>query len=373
MDNPKKVLIVYASAGHGHEKAAQAVAEAFHNNAPGVNAVLLDTVRLANGLNGALYKHIYLLQIKYVPWLWGFFYYTFDVPLVYFFVRFARRILNAYTLRDFHKTLTRENPDAIVATHFQAVEIAGRLKKKGVIRSRILSVVTDYLPHHVWTDPQVDLYCVAAEETRTALLKIGVASEKIRVTGIPVHHKFGARRDKTAARARLGLDEHAFTALVTSGGVGLNAIREMTEHLSNELPGIQLLVVCGTNRALFSALDPLREKKPLLKVYGFVSNMDELMDAADVLVGKAGGITISEAFAKGLPMLLFRSVPGQEGKNTRFVCQKGAGLRVGSGELLAKTLTLWTGDPATMKPYQDAVEALAKPDAAGCVMREALK
>jgi processive 1,2-diacylglycerol beta-glucosyltransferase len=145
-----------------------------------------------------VYRQTYLIQIKYVPWLWGIFYYAFDHPWFYYgLMRFLRRILNALTSRRFEDVLRQKRPDIIIATHFLAVEVSGNERRNKRIDAKIVSVVTDYMPHCVWMDEYVDAYVVAADFTKADLVRRGVSPEKVHSLGIPVQKKFLENKDHT--------------------------------------------------------------------------------------------------------------------------------------------------------------------------------
>lgn len=359
----KKVLIAYASAGHGHEKAAMAVLEAFKTACPQCAVSVVDTAKLSGPFFGAIYKESYLFQIRSMPWLWGAFYYTFDNPLVYFFARYARRALNAVTVKPLADLLVGEQPDLVIATHFQSIEITSYLKQKKLITSKLVAVVTDYLPHFVWTADLVDRHMVALEETKQELVKRGVGADTVDVTGIPVSAKFTAHLDKAQVRGKLGLSDR-FTALLTSGGAGMGDIELIAKGVFARNFDAQLLVVCGTNRELFKRLEPLTAVHPGLKIYPFVNYMDELMSASDVVIGKGGGITLTEAFVKSKPFILFRSVPGQEGRNGLIVKKYDAGVVTNSPETVLDTLERWARDPKERARAEAGAKELARPDAA---------
>lgn len=370
MDPSKKILILYASAGHGHEKAAKALLEACR--AAGLRAEAHDTLELVRpAFIGDVYRKSYLFQINRAPALWGFFYYAFDAAWLYALIRPLRRLWNAWVGRPIEALLLEKDVAAVVATHFMAVEIAARLKRKGVLRARLVALITDYLPHWIWTARGVEVYAVAAARTKEAMrLRFGLSN--VRVTGIPIGPQFSQLPSKGGARARLGLKE-AFTVLLTSGGAAIGQMEALVSGILATGKAIQMQVVCGTNEALRRKLAALPDPKGMLKIYGFVDNMHELMTASDLLLGKGGGITITEAFAAGLPVLLFRPVPGQEGRNAACVAEEGAGLRIDSVKRVIAKVAEFAQDPSRLKPFGYGARRLAAPDAARDACRLAVE
>lgn len=363
MDTRKKVLILYASAGHGHEKAAQALYEAFREKGLAEDVKILDALSLTLPLVKSFYRWIYFTQIKYFPWLWGWFYHASDNRWTYFFIRYVRRLLNGPLGFPFHGFLIRENPSVIVTTHFLSTEVASYLKGRGKISSRLVTVVTDYLPHYVWTAPYVDFYAVAAEETKKGLIERGVAEEKVCVTGIPIEKKFLEAHSRAILLDKFGLAEGRFTVLITGGGAGMGPVAEITARLTRLSVPLQILLVCGTNQALYARMKTLAQSALQLKVFGFVDNMQELMEVCDLVIGKGGGLTLSESFAKGKPLVLFRSVPGQEKRNDAIAERHSAAFATDSLEQVVKKVSELALNPAQADRMREGVKQLARPDA----------
>lgn len=364
MDTAKKVLIFYASAGHGHENAARAVMEAVQDKHPDWSVRMVDVVKLMHPFAGEVYRQTYLLQIKYAPPLWGMFYYSFDIPWFYKRVmRFIRRGYNELHSAGLKKLLAEEKPDVIFTTHFFATEVVGRLKMKGRSSARLITIVTDYLPHYVWVSEGVDRYAVATAMTTEGLAQRGADVSRARVTGIPVQKKFFQPVSRAAVLASLRLKDGPFTALVTSGGVGLGDSAALVERILSLSREAQVILVCGSNQALFEKMTA-RPPDERLCVLGFVKNMNELMEVSDVVVGKAGGLTITESFLKGKPVVLIGSIPGQEARNVISVTRAGAGIEAKTADEAAAVVARLSASPAEMERLKKGVAGIARPDAA---------
>lgn len=364
MAHSKKVLILYASAGHGHEKAAKALLEAYEHLYPEAQVRAVDALAHILPGVGPFYRQVYYLQVKHAPFLWGGFYFGLDHAPVYALVRHLRRFVNGLLGSPLHRFIERENADTIITTHFLSTEVAGSLKRRGRIRSRIYTVVTDYLPHWIWTDGAVDGYFVATDETKRELACRDVPENRIHVHGIPVLRKFLTKHDSHEMDLKLGIREKLFTVLVTSGGAGIGDTQAIVKGILSLKKPVQVLVVCGTNKALFMALSGMAQENRLLKVFGFVSNMDELMEASDLVVGKGGGLTVTESFVKGKPVILFRSVPGQESRNADFVARHAAGFATDSIEEVVRIVSRLHDEPGQIQALRDEVRLIAKPNAA---------
>jgi processive 1,2-diacylglycerol beta-glucosyltransferase len=369
---PKKILIVHASAGHGHFKAAQAIAAAI--KAEDTTA----EVRLEDGLDffpPAVKKQYvggYLWMITKAPALWGISYFFSDNRYLYPVTRVMRRLFNGMNGKRLERLMIDGQWDAIVSTHFMAPEVSAHLKKTGQITSKLVTVVTDFLVHRFWLVPGTDVYCGMTDETRAALESEGVEPSRIRIKGIPVGAAFSSRQEPADARQKLGLKVDRFTVLFTSGGMGASSIESMVAEFCRQSPDAQAVVVCGNNTALKAALETRKAELPNLFVQGFVNNMQDFMDAADLVVGKAGGSTVSETLAKGVPMMILEPVPGQETFNRDILVKRGASL---DAKCLADVPTMIAAFRADEPRRQAVLREIAKvgrPNAAVDVAREIL-
>ena len=356
MASKKKILILYASAGHGHEKAARAVDSQLRTLSSAEHeSRLVDILKFTSFGFGDRYRALYFFMIRTVPWLWGFFYSVTDLSWVYFFVKPFRRLNNHFFAGRLEEFLLSESPDVVISTHFLGTEVVSHLKKKGRIQSRLVTVVTDYMPHAFWITRECETYAVATQLTKDEMARRGVSPEKILVTGIPIEPKFSAPLARDDASASLGLDQTAFTVLITSGGAGVGIAGPLVDRLTFLEPPVQQLVICGTNKQLLADLRAKYGSRPGLHFYGFVDNVHELMAASDLLVGKGGGLTITECLCMGKPMVLFGAVPGQETRNVDQVVGCGAARNAGSLKEVVEHVTAYRQDP---KVYRASVEAI---------------
>ncbi len=373
MDTRPKVLILHASAGHGHEKAARAVEQALLDILPRERVRLEDALPLTPGFFGHGYRKGYLFMIQHLAWLWGMFYYLTDNPLVYFFVRPLRRAVNGCMGKRLVELILSEKPDVIVSTHFLSVEVVSALKKKGLVRCRFVTVVTDYLAHSFWLGSGVDLYAVGSQETKADLEHRGVPASKIAVTGIPVEKKFTQALSKSAARTKLGLGDAKFTALLTSGGAGVGSLQALVKDFLGSGKPVELLVVCGTNKSLLARMETMVAGDSRVRLFGFVDNIQELMAASDLVIGKGGGLTVSESLCTGKPLVLFGSVPGQETKNADSMTRLGAAKVARSLPDVVRLTVEMMNSPALLKEYAAAAARLGHPQAASDIAKEVLR
>ena len=355
-----KILIIYATAGAGHRRAAEALAQEFEKTDHQVT--LVDCLDYTSSLYKVSYSKGYTFLVSKIPWLWAFAFGLLDLPFMSPVMRFSRRLQNIFNTKKLENYLIEEKFDYIFSTHFLTNEVAGYLKIKGKIGSHIVSIVTDFDVHRIWLAKGVDTYCVASDWTKKKLAILDIPDENIVVTGIPTDEKFTRHDDIAALKRKLGLDDDLFTVLIATGSFGFGPI----EKIIQLLPGMQIIVVCGHNKALYERLS--KKPKDLVKVCGLVNNMDELMAVSDAMITKPGGLSISEALVSGLPMIFFNAIPGQETNNIKVLKEYGIGISNCPIEEMAKVLNGLRISEEDLQEAKENIKKLAQPDAAGNIV-----
>lgn len=353
-----KILVIHASAGAGHQKAAEAI---YHGLKKYTNhdVVLKDALDTLTPAFKYLYRKSYFVFISKMPALWRHAFALLDKRGLQPMWRTLRRIYNRIHARGLHRYLTEEQFDVIIACHFMPVEVSSALKRQGKIKSKLITCVTDYDVHHIWLGSHVDIYAVATDWTKEALTKLGVPAEKINVTGIPTNEKFGQRQDMVVLKKKLQLKPDIFTALIATGSFGIGPI----EAIIDQLEGVQVIVVCGHGKPLFERLKKNEDKRPLVKVLGLVDNMHELMAVSDVMITKPGGLSISEALVSQLPMIFFSAIPGQEENNVKVLREYGIGISDKTiSEIAAEVKHFQTSHDAFLAAVK-RTQAIARPSA----------
>jgi processive 1,2-diacylglycerol beta-glucosyltransferase len=218
-----KILILHASAGSGHAKAAEAVYD-YLKERPGIELELIDVLSLANPCFRKAYTGLYFFSVRYCSWLWSFCYWATSLHRLNRFFRKINCLIDILNTQRLSRKLIEENPDLIISTHFLPPEIASYLKKKGKITSRLVTIITDFGAHPYWVVEGVDLYIVPSELAREQLILESVPDERIKVSGIPVAAKFLKDCDKFYLRGKFGLKQDGFTVLIVSGSFGIGPI-----------------------------------------------------------------------------------------------------------------------------------------------------
>jgi processive 1,2-diacylglycerol beta-glucosyltransferase len=370
----KKILIVYATAGIGHKKASLAVKAAFDEMAPqDTQASIIDALDYTNAFFKWSYLKAYLLMVNRMPTFWGLAYYMTDNRYVNILISFVRRVNNWINSRRLERYIAESRPDVIVSTHFFASEVVSDLKKRGLCKSRLVTVVTDYRLHSWWVADHTDMYVVGGEDARRDLLGWDVPDEKIRALGIPVEPVFSKRLDAMAILEKSGLREDKFTILVVGGGFGVGPIEDIIKISGNISEKVQIIAVCGHNEDLVRRLEALKPGlKADLKILGFVNNVYEYMEVAEVLISKSGGITVSESLAKELPLIVIAPIIGQETRNCDFLINHRAALRLGGVGELRGLLEYLHSHPEKLQELTEAIRLIKKPNACYDIAKLAL-
>jgi len=362
------VMVLSAAAATGHLRAADALVSAF--TARGVSARHIEVLRYTNPIFRKIYSDLYIDLMTRGPDLLGWLYKTFDRPWQFQKRRLALDRLNTGPMV---KMIRQENPDLVLCTHFLPAEILLYLRKKRVLHIPIGVVVTDIDAHAMWLLKNVDWYFVASEETRVYLAALGIPSETVFVTGIPIDPVFGEQKPKRETRLHLGLHPDKTTILVSVGGFGVGPVETLVHALDEIRHPVQIAVICGRNPRLEGRLKILPPSRHPMKIVGFTREMDSWMAAADLLVGKPGGLTSSEALARGLVLVIVNPIPGQEERNSDHFLEEGVAIRCNNLPALAYKIDTLLADQERFLRMQQAVKRMARPDAASEVVSTVLK
>jgi len=351
-----KILFLYISASSGHQRAADAIREAVGHIFPDWETIGVDSFIYAYPNIGKLISGAYLEMLRRTPMLWDFVYDNPDVELA---TREARELLNLISAQKLKSLLKKNNPKAIVCTQAVPCSVFAAEKRRGKLTIPLIAVVTDFAVHSYWIYPEVDLYCVPSEEVRRTLIKQGISASKITVTGIPISPAFLRRVPKEQMRARLKLDSGKPVLLIMGGSQGMGPLQDLLERLQSM--DIQTLVLTGVNRELYRKLKLRYSRNRRVKIFGFTKTVHQLMDAADLLITKPGGLTSSEALAKGLPMIISNPIPGQEERNAAWLVRQGVAERADDLDSAVQVLDDLLQHPAKLRKMTEAANKLATP------------
>jgi processive 1,2-diacylglycerol beta-glucosyltransferase len=367
-----RIAILHATAGSGHKRAAQALAVSLARLDPAAIVEDVDTLVFASRLYRGSYASGYHVLAARAPAVWGALYRSWELaPLKR--GAGAVRLMDRLNLRRLARVVERERPDAIVCTHFLPVEALSPIRGRGELRVPLYCVITDFAAHPFWAFPHVDRYFVASDAVKTELEGHGIARERIEVTGIPIDPRFAERVGRDEARRRLGIDSRRPMVLVMGGGSGVGPLGELAERLAALAVRPQVWVACGTNRGLKSRIESLPSVTTGdVHAIGFTQDIDLLLEACDVLVSKAGGLTCAEALVKHVPLVVFRPTPGQEVRNAEYLEEAGAAVHADTVDEVASTVGRWLTDREERARVCAAAARLARPDAARVIAERVL-
>lgn len=370
-----KVLILSASAGAGHVRAAAALERTFLQMGAARQVRHVDTLDYTNVVFRRLYSEAYLEMVNNAPGLLGWLYDYLDQPWQN---ERQRLIWDRLNTRPFIKLLEQYQPEITVCTHFLPAEIISWLRAKERLYSPQAIVVTDLDVHAMWLCHHYERYFVARSETREQMSRLGIPVEKIVVSGIPIDPVFSEPKDKIEMRRKHGLKPDLTTIVLSAGGFGSDSIESILNSLLELQHEAQVVAICGRNEELREKLNSLVSCYPLktrveVKVVGYTTVMDEYMSAADLMLGKPGGLTTSEALAKGLVFVIVNPIPGQEERNADHLLEDGVALRCNNLPALAWKMDQLLDDPKRLETMRQNVQRVARPAAASEIVKELLK
>lgn len=370
-----RVLVLSASVGGGHLRAAEAVEAALRQVAPDAYVENHDILQFTNAVFRRLYGQAYLDLVNRVPHVVGYVYDLLDMPAstknnAGDRLRFAVEKLN---LKKFTTFLHAQPWDLVINTHFLPAELIATMRREGQTNVRQTTVCTDFETHRLWVNQPCDRYFTATAEGAEYLKHWGVPAADIAVTGIPIVPPFSQPADRAACLAKHDLAADRSVILQLCGGFGVGPVEAIYRQLLSLPQSLQLVIVCGRNDELKAALAwidvPMRHR---VKLLGFTREIDELMACADLIVSKPGGLTTSEALARGVPMAIVNPIPGQESRNSDYLLENGAAIKINHPALLEMKVSRLLSDPPRLAQMRENARRLGHPQAAFDVVRQSL-
>jgi len=361
-----RILIVHASLGNGHRSAAEALAAAL-GEAPGVEAVVADALDYIRPAARRLWTRGYQRMSANAPLLYRLFYNASDaadhaegVEANLRAGRFSR-----FYLADIERLVAQVKPDAVVCTMQFPLMLMSHMRQTGELRAPLYVVVTDFVAHGSWVAAHVARYFLPSPLTARIFERKGVPAELLQVTGIPVRPEVAQPKAATAMRRRHGLAEDRPLLTLFGGGLQAQRARRVVEQLLQLPAAATLAVVAGRNEELADALEGVESAGGVgLIRLGAIDYVDDLIAASDLVIGKAGGLTTSEALARGTPQLIIDPIPGQEEWNADFVCGAGAGVQLRMPESVPSAVLGLLRQPERLAMMAAQAKAVGRPRAA---------
>ena len=310
---------------------------------------------------------IYAEWVRRASWLYGAYFTFWNLPKLH---RLGVHLLYQPNRSRLRALFTEHPADVYVSVHAAISGPVLLAAPYGPRRPAFLAVGVDLIrAHRTWFDAGLDACVMPTKVALESGRRYGMAPEKLRQLGLPIRPSFvSALTDKADARARLGWAPDSPLVLLMSGDGGSGPIQQTVTTLDAAKLSCQLAVITGKNRALESKLRAQRWQGKT-HIVGYAEDMALHMSAADILVSKAGSLTIGEACVAGLPMILTHSIPGQEGGNRAYIEAEGAGVSVDSAAATVSTVREWLADEEGLQRRAARARRLGTPDAASAIAR----
>lgn len=372
-----RVLLLSVTAGFGHHATAKAVSDRLQ--ARGAVVHTIDVYEVISRFIKETIDKGYLFSSKHTKELYRLFYSLAETHGQSYWTGAFQPInlINDLGAKKFVRCIDDFAPDVIICTHIFAAQLVDELKRRELVHVPTYGICTDYTLHPFWEDvPRIEYIVIASELLIHRCVQRGIERSRLLPLGIPVHPKFNDPLSREDAAAALGIDPSRQTLLLMGGSMGYANNRKTIERLSLLNLPFQLLVVCGNNKKSYAQLEKqIAEYNGPCTIlpYGFVDNIDVMMSASDCIITKPGGLTVSEALARHLPMLLVDPIPGHEERNIEFLLNNGIALAVTKTFPVDEAVYNLFLNPGRLEMIKKVMSLVAHPDAterlADCVLQ----
>ncbi|MBC8016101.1 MAG: 2-amino-4-hydroxy-6-hydroxymethyldihydropteridine diphosphokinase [Sporomusaceae bacterium] len=358
-----KVLFISAPVGAGHIRAAQAIMSALSKGYTLTETKMANVFDFFNPSIGKIILNTYLKILKIFPKLYGMAYSWGNES---YLALVGRQIVSTYLAKHMEKYIMEYKPAVIVCTHATPAGLIAHLIRKNKLTIPVVAVVTDFIVHRLWIYPEIKHYIVANCAMRDMLTQYGIEGNCIQVMGIPVDEKFSQVPDRQSILDKLQLSEMNKTILIMGGGAGMLPMTEIVACCEKIDIMLQIIVVTGNNKSIYKKLNDLQPKlRNKVRIVRYVDNVNELMAISDLIISKPGGMTSAESLCQGLPMIIYKPIPGQEEANTNYLVKCGAALRADSlVEIQTIIKRLLVENPEQLTALQQNALAISQPQSA---------
>lgn len=310
-----KILILSCNTGGGHNSVANALLDCLCKN--GFVCKKLDALLMLSEKKSEIISYGHSFVYKHFPKSFGVTYNFFEnhTPKENRNSIIFKIMSNACS--NLFKEITENNYDAVICTHIFAMHTLTQLKKSGLLKIPFFLFATDYTCSPGVSEGKFDAVFIPHAELESEFINKGIKKEKLIPCCMPISEDFFKNENADYAKKCLSLEKNKDVLLIMSGSIGCGNIFKLTKLLSYGLnDNIQIAVICGNNTRLLTRLQNANFKN--VKAIGYTDKIPLYMDAAKLMITKPGGISVSEAAAKGLPMIFFNAVPGCESRNSDF-------------------------------------------------------
>lgn len=362
-----KLLILTAATGGGHLRASRAIQSYISEHSPGSEVVVVDALKSISSILDKTVCDGYHFLATRTPKVFGQLYRKTNEDNL--FTNLMFRFSGAFSLK-LLPLLRRQNPDVIISTHPFATEMISHLKWAKIVKAPLICLMTDYGPHRAWIAKRVDAYVVANGDMVSEMELMGAPKEKIYPFGIPVENVFFTAGDKPALLRRLGLNPELPTVLIMAGSFGVTNILKVYRQIVRLDLAFQIIVITGKNEKLYAEFASLIPDSPKeTKLVFFTDEVETYMHAADLLITKPGGLTVSEALACGIPLAVFDAIPGQEEDNANFLLTHNMAVKLEKTDGCGETIRSLLEDSRKLDQMRSSCEGFDKSRSAENILR----
>lgn len=355
------VMILAARYGDGHLRAAKAIGLKLLLSGT-LKLGILDYYKFVNPYLDNAIRWAYLSSVRFIPSIWKRFYTATqkidpESP--------TQQFLNKIGIESFYQAIQPEPPKVIVSTYPTAAGVVSTLKRQGRINALNYVVMTDYSIHSQWIHKYVDLYFVGGEDMKDALVARNIPADRIVVSGIPVDSRFEDPINEDVVRRNLGIGAEPVLLFMGGSYMPIAEFSQILSEIDKVTTPHATVVVAGReeNRRQVALQYQKKATHPMV-VLGYVKNIHELMGISSILISKAGGLTTTEALCRGVPMLIYRPIPGQEDANATYVVRHGAGFLAKDQNDVSEMITHLLTHPWELKAMARQARGLGHPEAA---------
>lgn len=381
-----RVLILSATTGGGHMRAAGALKEFILSRDPSSVVEIYDTIQYVSPILNKAVTNGYVYMATKTPKIFGGFYKSSD--------------RNTPINKTVEKTMTglrkrllpmvdEFRPDIVVTTHSFATELIAALKTKEELHFPVISILTDFAIHQTYINRGVDAYITSSDEMVDQMIERGIEKAMVHPFGIPIKKEFLEKIDRQQAFEEEGLDPDIPTVLIMAGSFGVTDVLKIYHKIVKSDAEFQIIVITGKNEKLYETFEKylskidinntlyelslmyptikqqrsnyrnsrhLKPSKPTKLLY-FTDQVEKYMQMSDLIVTKPGGLTVTEAIATELPMAIFKAIPGQEEQNADYLVRGGMAIRLKKDKTCTDTITELVSDPKKLKAMRDSIKA----------------
>ena len=382
-----RVLLLAATIGGGHMRAATALKEYILRHDPSSVVKIYDAIQYVSPLLNRAVTGSYEYMAKKTPQLFGGFYKSSDKNTP---INKTVEVATSGLRKRLLPLLQEFRPDIVVTTHSFATEMITGLKIKEDLHFPVISIVTDFAVHKTYINEGVDAYILSSTEMVNQMIMRGQPKEMLHVFGIPIKSEFLEKRDMAKAFEEEGLNPDLPTILLMAGSFGVTDVLKIYHKVVKSEADFQIVLITGKNEKLYetfekylskidinntmyeiarlyptakqqasksSSLHHARQLKPSkpTKLLYFTDEVEKFMQMSSLILTKPGGLTVSEAIATGLPMAIFKPIPGQEEQNADYLCRNGMAVRLKNDKTCTETITDLLTHPEKLKAMRQAI------------------